>query len=122
MPTVVGPEATAQQPMIYRVRFGAADTAEIELIGHLDDTGAAALADAIDACAAIGVRRVDLDGSAVSSAQRAGALVLADLAARFRDGGGQLRVVGPSRPLRRAIEAAEARAVLVTSGAVVTAR
>ncbi len=99
----------------YRVSFAGADLAVISLTGDLDRAGAADLSDALDACAAVEISHVDVDAEHVTFADSHGVQLLARHAVAFRRRGGWLRVVRPSKPMRRVIEFAELRPALLAA-------
>lgn len=88
----------------YRVSFADSDLAVISLMGELDPAGAADLSDALDACAAVEIRRIEVDAEHVTFADSHGVHLLARHAADFRRRGGWLRLVRPSKPMRRVME------------------
>lgn len=103
----VTPEATdsraLRRSLRYRVRFDAPELAAIELDGDLDGASAADLSDALAACAAVGIRFIELDASAVTFADSRGVHTLLRHTAAFEHRGGWLRILRPSRPLRHVL-------------------
>jgi anti-anti-sigma factor len=106
----VSPESSdhraPRRALSYRVRFDAADVALIALDGDLDRASATDLSDALAACAAVGIRHVELDAEQVTFADSHGVHTLQRHAAAFAHRAGWLRIVRPSRALRRVLELA----------------
>lgn len=96
-----------RRALSYRVRFDGADMAMIELDGDLDGASAADLSDALVACATVGIRHVEIDAERVTFADSHGVHTLCRHAAAARQRGGSLRIVRPSRALRRVLTLAD---------------
>lgn len=104
----VSPESAGyraqRRSLSYRVRFDGPEAASIDLDGDLDGAGAADFSDALAACAAVGIRWIEIVAADVTFADSHGVRTLRRHADAFAHRGGWLRIVRPSRALQRVLD------------------